>query len=52
LFQIDIEPEEENVLQLSNHGMRVSLKLPRRKQSIAGWIVNRLTRFVNKTLMA
>lgn len=52
LFQVDVEPDDESVLAISEHGMRVSLNLPRRRESIASWALNRIRRFVNKTLMA
>ncbi len=52
MFQLDIEPNEQSALHLSNHGMRVSLNLPRRYEPIASWVVRRVTRFVQKTLLA
>ena len=52
LFQVDVQPDDESVLAISEHGMRVSLNLPRRRESIALWALNRVRRFVNKTLMA
>lgn len=47
LFQIDIEPQG-NVLALSDHGTRVSLKFDRRHESLARWAWKRCTRFVHK----
>jgi multidrug resistance efflux pump len=52
MFQLDIEPNEQSALHLSNHGMRISLNLPRRYEPIASWVVRRVTRFVQKTLLA
>jgi putative peptide zinc metalloprotease protein len=51
VFRIDIQPQEE-VLQLAQHGARVTLQLPRRYESIAAWAVRKCTRFVQKLLTA
>ena len=52
LFQVDIQPDAESNLRLPDHGMRVSVKLPRRYESIASWVFGRVTRFIRRTLMA
>jgi putative peptide zinc metalloprotease protein len=52
LFQVDISPSNETVLQLADHGMRLSLQIPRRYESFAAWALRRVTRFVQKTLLA
>jgi putative peptide zinc metalloprotease protein len=52
LFQVDFEPLEQQTLRLADHGIRLSLQLPRNGQTIAEWVTHRLTRFVQKTLMA
>lgn len=51
LFRIDIEPQDD-VLQLAQHGARVTVQLPRRYESIAAWAVRKCTRFVQKLLTA
>ena len=50
VFQIDIEPADE-VLQLTEHGARVHLRLPRRHESIAAWTLRKCMRFVHKVLV-
>ncbi len=52
LFQVDISPSNETVLQLADHGMRLSLQIPRRYESFAAWGLRRGMRFVQKTLLA
>jgi putative peptide zinc metalloprotease protein len=52
LFQVDISPSNETVLQLADHGMRLSLQIPRRYESFAAWGLRRVMRFVQKTLLA
>lgn len=52
LFQVDISPSSETVLQLADHGMRLSLQIPRRYESFASWGLRRVMRFVQKTLLA
>ena len=52
LFQVDISPSNDTVLQLSDHGMRLTLQIPRRYESFAAWGVRRVMRFVQKTLLA
>jgi putative peptide zinc metalloprotease protein len=52
LFQIDISPSNDTVLQLADHGMRLSLQIPRRYESFAAWGLRRVMRFVQKTLLA
>lgn len=52
LFQVDIAPSNETVLQLADHGMRLSLQIPRRYESFAAWGLRRVMRFVQKTLLA
>lgn len=52
LFQVDLEPTEESILNLSSHGTRISLNLPRRYVPVASWMLQKVIRFVNRTLMA
>ena len=52
LFQVDVSPSNETVLQLADHGMRLSLQIPRRNESFAAWGLRRVMRFVQKTLLA
>ena len=52
LFQVDISPSNETILQLADHGMRLSLQIPRRNESFASWGMRRVMRFVQKTLLA
>ena len=52
LFQVDISPSNDTVLQLADHGMRLSLQIPRRYESFAAWGLRRVMRFVQKTLLA
>jgi putative peptide zinc metalloprotease protein len=52
LFQVDIRPDTNSELRLRDHGMRVSISLPRRYESIASWVFGRVTRFIRRTLMA
>ena len=52
LFQIDISPSNDTVLELADHGMRLTLQIPRRYESFADWGVRRVMRFVQKTLLA
>lgn len=52
LFQVDFEPQEQQILRLADHGTRLSLQLPRNGQTIAEWVTHRITRFVQKTLTA
>lgn len=52
LFQVDISPSNDTVLHLADHGMRLSLQIPRRYESFAAWGLRRVTRFVQKTLLA
>lgn len=52
LFQIDISPSNDTVLELADHGMRLTLQIPRRYESFAAWGVRRVMRFVQKTLLA
>jgi putative peptide zinc metalloprotease protein len=52
LFQVDVSPLNETVLQLADHGMRLSLQIPRRYESFAAWGLRRVMRFVQKTLLA
>lgn len=47
LFQVDIQPQGD-VLSLSDHGVRVSLRFERRSESFARWAWKRCTRFVHK----
>jgi putative peptide zinc metalloprotease protein len=52
LFQLDMDPVENDILKLSDHGMRVSIKLPGSGETIASWVIRRLSRFIQKTLLA
>lgn len=52
LFQVDISPSNDTVLHLADHGMRLSLQIPRRYESFAAWGLRRVMRFVQKTLLA
>jgi hypothetical protein len=52
LFQLDMDPIENDILKLSDHGMRVSIKLPGSGETIASWVIRRLSRFIQKTLLA
>ena len=52
LFQVDMEPVENDVLKLSDHGMRVSINLPGSGETIASWVVRRVSGFIQKTLLA
>ena len=52
LFQVDIRPDTLSELRRRDHGMRVSISLPRRYESIASWVFGRVTRFIRRTLMA
>jgi putative peptide zinc metalloprotease protein len=51
VFQINIEPAAD-VVQLTEHGARVHLNLPRRYESIAAWATRKCIRFVHKLLVA
>ncbi len=51
VFQVDIEPAAD-VVQLTEHGARVHLNLPRRYETIAAWATRKCMRFVHKLLVA
>lgn len=51
VFRIDIEPIDGNI-PVTQHGARVSIKLKRRYQSLAGWMTRKCVRFVQKLLVS
>jgi len=50
VFQVDIQPAAD-VLDLTEHGARVHLNLPRRYETIAAWATRKCVRFVHKLLV-
>ncbi|MCA9048561.1 MAG: HlyD family efflux transporter periplasmic adaptor subunit, partial [Planctomycetaceae bacterium] len=54
LFQLDAAidgPETTNKLKPTDRGLRVLLRLPRKNESAAEWVLKRCTRFVQKLLV-
>lgn len=51
VFQIDIAPVK-NSIPVTQHGARVSIKLTRKYQSLAGWMTRKCVRFVQKLLVS
>lgn len=51
VFQIDMEPTDNEVFQLTEHGARVNVQLPRRYETVAAWVFRKCVRFVHKVLV-
>lgn len=51
VFQIDIEPTDSEVFQLTEHGARINVQLPRRYETVAAWAFRKCVRFVHKVLV-
>lgn len=51
VFRIDIAPVGSSI-PVTQHGARVSIKLNRRYQSVAGWMTRKCVRFVQKLLVS